>query len=194
MFIIYFHGCGFVCLFLSEVPVHGFSLAFQEILHFSYCSLIILCLLRVLMLCLQVTDTSACSGPSGFVYSLQISVWYQVSQLRELLLTSFCLPEKSSVHLRLAASPGHKPSSCFRSRFRRDFPSGVLSSAFRGGGRGYTCSMEMVSSHSALKFSASPKRMRFASFFLTSPSNSTLRDTFVLHSLVQLSFYPGCRC
>ncbi|KAK2495058.1 hypothetical protein MC885_004185 [Smutsia gigantea] len=38
--------------------------------------------------------------------------------------------KKSSVHLRLAASPGHKHSSCFRSRFRRDFPSGVLSSAF----------------------------------------------------------------
>lgn len=59
-------------------------------------------------------------------------------------LTSLCLPEKSSVLLRLAASLHHEPSSCFRTRFRRDFPNALLGSAFR---RGLAHPMEMVSSH-----------------------------------------------
>ncbi|KAF5913707.1 hypothetical protein HPG69_017483, partial [Diceros bicornis minor] len=97
-----------------------------------------------------------------------VAPWDQVgavSQLKvELLLTSLCLPEESSVHLGLAASPHHKPCSCFRSRFRRDFPNVLLSSGFRGG---HARSTETVSSHSALGISASPRRMRFSSPFLT---------------------------
>lgn len=113
-------------------------------------SLITLCILRILTLCLQVTDifSSACCGPCEFVYLFQILTWYQVSQWENFYRLLY-LPEKSSVHWRLAAFPHHKPSSCFRSRFRRDFPNILLGSAFRGGPAHST---EMVSSHSILEF------------------------------------------
>lgn len=111
---------------------------------------------------LQVLLFPACYGPLGFVYLLQILTWYQVSQLRvKHLLTSLCLPEKSSISWGLPASPYHKPPSCFRSRFRRDFPRVLLGSALGGG---YARSMETVSSHSALELSASPRRKIFFTF------------------------------
>lgn len=115
----------FVGFLKIALLVYGFTYFFlQEILSFSYWSLMTFCILRILiMLCYPGYRYffSACCGPFGLIYSLQTLAWYQVE--RELLLTSFFLPEKSSVLSNLAAPPHHKPPSCFRSMFRRDFPS-----------------------------------------------------------------------
>lgn len=124
--------------FLSELHVHGFYLPFSsgDFIFFLLISKNSLYIKdsNALLYRLQVLLFSACCGPLGFVYLLQILTWYQVSQLRvKHLLTSLCLPEKSSVYWGLPASPYHKPSSCFRSRFRRDFPRVLLCSALGGG-------------------------------------------------------------
>ena len=101
VFIGHFYVCAFI--FLSELPVHGFYLPFSSgdfifFLLISNNSLYIKDI-NALLYRLLVFLFLACCGPFGFVYLLQILTQFQVSQLgAKDLLTSLCLPEKSSVY------------------------------------------------------------------------------------------------
>lgn len=146
----------------------------------------------VLTLCIQITDIffSVCCGPFGFAYTAPKFNLVTSFSAERTYATSLCLPEKSSVHLRLAASPvtslpaASGAGSCGTSPvfFSFQLSEGICTPPRDG---------FLPSCPGDLSL---PGESKFPSRFRIPPSTTIFWDTFVLHSPIQLaSLYPRCR-